>query len=176
MFTFHHQLGGACDFLAGVLGDAGVLAGVRQLHVDDVQLAVFAVSGELVLGTLAQVGAVLHPGGDGGGGRHLALEHGGGSDGLGLQQQDVLDLLHELQRHRLQLEPSEGILRGGRAFSSGLQAAASAGVTGRRGLSRCKATDTMLLTHIRLHTEGRFEDTEPTVGKTSISGSNIKQG
>jgi len=129
--TFHHQLGRAGYLLPGVLGDARVLPGVGQLHIDDVQLAVFAVRRELVFGVLAQVAVVLHPRGDGGGGRHLALEHGGRADGLGLLQHDVLNLLDELQRHGFELESREGFIWRRRAFSTGLQAAAPSFSRGR---------------------------------------------
>ncbi|TNN69532.1 hypothetical protein EYF80_020178 [Liparis tanakae] len=87
-----------------------------------------------------QVAAILHPSGNGGGGRDLTLEHGRRADGLGLLQHDVLNLLDELQGHGFELESSEGILWWRRAFPTGPQAAAPATVTRRWGLSRCYAT------------------------------------
>jgi len=86
-----------------------------------------------MFGTLPQVAAIFHPGGDGGGGRHLALEHGRRSDGLGLLQHDVLKLLDELQRDGFQLESCKRLVWWWGAFSTGLQSAAPS-LSGGRGL------------------------------------------
>lgn len=61
VFTFNNELGSACYFLASILGHTGVFAGVGQLDVYNVQFAIFAVRGELVLGSLAKVAPVFHP-------------------------------------------------------------------------------------------------------------------
>lgn len=59
--TFNNELGRARDLLPSVLSYTGVFTGVRQLDVNDVQLPIFAVRGELVLGALAQITTIFHP-------------------------------------------------------------------------------------------------------------------
>lgn len=60
-YTFNDKLGGARYLFASVLGHARIFPSVRQLDINDVQFAIFAIRSELVLGALTEIATIFHP-------------------------------------------------------------------------------------------------------------------